>query len=136
MLVTHDQEEALDVADHIAVMNEGRVEQWGSPREVYEEPASDFVMGFLGPTAVLHGELVRPHDLVLSLEPADGAIAVEVERVVHLGFEVRVELRDEAQQPLQAQVTRGEAARLALEVGQRIYVRPGRPAPRPAATLS
>jgi sulfate transport system ATP-binding protein len=136
VLVTHDQEEALDVADHIAVMNEGRIEQWGSPREVYEEPANDFVMSFLGPTATLHGELVRPHDLVLSTEAVDGAVAVVVDRVVHLGFEVRVELRDEAQQPLQAQVTRGEAARLALDVGQRIYVRPGArtapPAPAPA----
>ncbi len=136
VLVTHDQEEALDVADHIAVMNEGRIEQWGSPREVYEEPASDFVMGFLGPTAVLHGELVRPHDLVLSIEPSEGAIPVVVERVVHLGFEVRVELRDDDQQPLQAQVTRGEAARLRLEVGQRIHVRPGRPATQPAPAIS
>jgi sulfate/thiosulfate transport system ATP-binding protein len=126
VLVTHDQEEALDVADHIAVMNEGRIEQWGSPREVYEEPASEFVMSFLGPTAVLNGELVRPHDLVLSTQPIDGAIAVTVDRVVHLGFEVRVELRDAASQPLQAQVTRGEAARLDLAVGQAIFVRPGR----------
>jgi len=126
VLVTHDQEEALDVADHIAVLNEGRIEQWGSPREVYEEPANDFVMGFLGPTSMLKGELVRPHDLVVSTEHADGAIAAEVERVVHLGFEVRIELRDGAGEPLQAQVTRGESARLGLQVGQRVFVRPGR----------
>ncbi|MGE4428344.1 MAG: sulfate/molybdate ABC transporter ATP-binding protein, partial [Solirubrobacteraceae bacterium] len=94
VLVTHDQEEALDVADHIAVLNEGRIEQWGSPREVYDTPANDFVKSFLGPTARLRGELVRPHDLVISHEPVDDAVPVTVERIVHLGFEVRVELRD------------------------------------------
>ena len=134
VLVTHDQEEALDVADHIAVLNEGAIEQWGSPREVYETPANDFVMSFLGPTAVLRGELVRPHDLVLSHEPIDGAVGTVVERVVHLGFEVRVELRDAEGEQLSAQTTRGEAARLDLAVGQRIFVRPGQPdaAPAPA----
>jgi sulfate transport system ATP-binding protein len=123
VLVTHDQEEALDVADHIAVMHEGRIEQWGSPRAVYEKPATEFVMSFLGPTAVLAGELVRPHDLVLSADAADGAVAVTVERVVHLGFEVRVELVDARGEPLQAQVTRGEAARLGLVAGQSMFVR-------------
>ncbi|MEH3054041.1 MAG: TOBE-like domain-containing protein [Patulibacter minatonensis] len=131
VLVTHDQEEALDVADHIAVLNEGRIEQWGSPREVYEQPANDFVMSFLGPTATLNGELVRPHDLVLSVHAIDGAVPVSVERIVHLGFEVRVELSSESGHALQAQVTRGESARLGLTVGQRVFVRPGRPAELP-----
>jgi sulfate transport system ATP-binding protein len=86
-------------------------------------------MSFLGPTATLRGRLVRPHDLVISLEPVDDAVPVVVERVVHLGFEVRVELRDEdAAAPLSAQTTRGEAARLDLAVGQSVFVRPGRPA--------
>ena len=126
VLVTHDQEEALDVADHIAVLNAGAIEQWGSPREVYETPANPFVMGFLGPTAKLRGKLVRPHDLVLSRKQIDDAIEVTVERVVHLGFEVRVELRDgDEQAGLSAQITRGEASRLDLQVGQTIYVRPG-----------
>ena len=125
VLVTHDQEEALDVADHIAVMNEGRIEQWGSPREVYDTPANDFVMSFLGPTAVLRGELVRPHDLVLSRKAFDDAVAVTVTRIVHLGFEVRVELRDADGNELSAQVTRGEASRLELAEGHEIYVRPG-----------
>jgi sulfate transport system ATP-binding protein len=125
VLVTHDQEEALDVADRIAVLSEGRIEQWGSPKEVYETPASDFVMSFLGPTAVLRGRLVRPHDLVLSHDPVDDAIEVTVSRVVHLGFEVRVELRDGDQHELSAQTTRGEAARLDLAVGQRVFVRTG-----------
>jgi sulfate transport system ATP-binding protein len=128
VLVTHDQEEALDVADHIAVLSEGRIEQWGSPREVYEQPANDFVMRFLGPTAVLDGALVRPHDLVLSHQQVDDAIPVTVDRVVHLGFEVRVELHDEDRRPLSAQTTRGEAARLGLTDGQSLFVRPGQPA--------
>ncbi|MCK9249123.1 MAG: TOBE-like domain-containing protein [Solirubrobacteraceae bacterium] len=126
VLVTHDQEEALDVADHVAVLAEGRIEQWGTPREVYDRPANDFVKSFLGPTAVLRGELVRPHDLVLSHEAADGAVPVTVRRVVHLGFEVRVELDDAeaaGDGDLSAQLTRGEAARLDLEPGGRVYVR-------------
>ncbi|MEV4423359.1 TOBE-like domain-containing protein [Patulibacter sp. NPDC049589] len=125
VLVTHDQEEALDVADHIAVLNAGRIEQWGTPREVYEAPANEFVMTFLGPTATLEGQLVRPHDLVLSLEQQEGSVPVTVERVVHLGFEVRVELRDSRDGQLSAQTTRGEAARLSLDVGQRVFVRTG-----------
>ncbi|MDQ8045521.1 MAG: TOBE-like domain-containing protein [Solirubrobacteraceae bacterium] len=129
VLVTHDQEEALDVADHIAVLNEGRIEQWGSPLEVYETPANDFVMSFLGPTATLRGKLVRPHDLVLSLKQIDDAVPVVVERIVHLGFEVRVELRDGDEVGLlSAQITRGEASRLGLTVGQAVFVRPGQPA--------
>lgn len=128
VLVTHDQEEALDVADHIAVLAEGRIEQWGSPREVYDEPTNDFVKSFLGPTARLRGELVRPHDLVLSHEPVGDAVPVDVERVVHLGFEVRIDLLDPDYGPLSAQTTRGEAARLDLQVGQRVYVRTGQAA--------
>ena len=132
VLVTHDQEEALDVADHIAVLNAGRIEQWGTPRDVYEAPANDFVMTFLGPTATLEGTLVRPHDLVVSVEHQDGSVPVTVERVVHLGFEVRIELRDRDGNQLSAQATRGEAARLDLEVGQQVFVRTGQ-APVPGA---
>ncbi|WP_084270034.1 sulfate/molybdate ABC transporter ATP-binding protein [Patulibacter minatonensis] len=127
VLVTHDQEEALDVADHIAVLNAGAIEQWGTPREVYETPANEFVMTFLGPTATLEGKLVRPHDLVLSLEQIEDAVPVTVVRVVHLGFEVRVELEDRDGNQLSAQTTRGEAARLDLDVGQAVFVRTGHP---------
>ena len=67
VLVTHDQEEAMEVADRIAVMNNGRIEQVGSPREVYDKPATDFVMGFLGPVSRIDGKLVRPHDVTVSL---------------------------------------------------------------------
>ncbi len=92
ILVTHDQEEAMDVADQIVVMNHARVEQTGEPREIYDHPASEFVMGFVGPVAAVGDGLVRPHDVDLSLEPAAGHDEAMVQRVVHLGFEVRVEL--------------------------------------------
>ncbi|MFT4035005.1 MAG: sulfate ABC transporter ATP-binding protein [Patulibacter sp.] len=122
VLVTHDQEEALDVADHIAVMNEGQIEQWGSPLDVYERPATDFVMSFLGPTAVLSGRLVRPHDLVLLAEGSADGVPVTVERVVHLGFEVRVDAVDDDGQPLRVQVTRAISGQLGLEAGRRYVV--------------
>ncbi len=105
VLVTHDQEEALDVADRIAVLNKGRIEQVGDPVTLYERPANDFVMGFLGSVARLGDQLVRPHDIVLERDRATalaldadvpdsaGVVAAVVERVVPLGFEVRVDLR-------------------------------------------
>src|SRR5919206_412736 len=92
VLVTHDQEEAMEVADQLIVLKDGRIEQEGSPRTIYERPANEFVMGFLGPVSRLDGHLVRPHDLTLADEPIDGGDEAMVGRVLHLGFEVRVEL--------------------------------------------
>ena len=92
VLVTHDQEEAMEVADRIAVMNHAHIEQVGSPREVYDKPATEFVMGFLGPVSTFKGKLVRPHDVTVSLSQTEGSIEAMVSRVVHLGFEVRIEL--------------------------------------------
>jgi sulfate transport system ATP-binding protein len=117
VLVTHDQEEAMDVADTIAVLDAGRVVQVGSPRELYEHPADAFVMGFLGPVTEVGGELVRPHDLVLSDAPLPGSHEGQVERVVHLGFEVRVELALPDGAEASAQVTRAEADQLELRRG-------------------
>jgi sulfate transport system ATP-binding protein len=74
VLVTHDQEEAMDVADRIVVLNEGRIEQTGTPRELYERPANGFVMSFLGPVARIGEALVRPHDLRVTAEPREGAL--------------------------------------------------------------
>jgi sulfate transport system ATP-binding protein len=127
VLVTHDQEEALDVADTIAVMDAGQIAQTGSPRELYDAPASEFVMSFLGPVARLGDGLVRPHDLDLSLEARDGAREAQVVRVVHLGFEVRVEL-NLADAPsdsgtVSAQITRAEAQALELNAGDIVWVR-------------
>jgi sulfate transport system ATP-binding protein len=123
VLVTHDQEEAMEVADRIVVLNHGRVEQAGPPRDLYERPANPFVMGFLGPVARLGDTLVRPHDLRLHTEPGDGALEAQVARVVHLGFEVRVELLLDRGEPLSAQLTRDEAAELELRAGDIVWVR-------------
>ena len=124
VLVTHDQEEAMEIADRIAVMSAGRIEQVGSPREIYDAPASEFVMGFVGPVSRLGSRLVRPHDMTLSLVPLDGAIEAMVRRVVHLGFEVRVELELPDGSPARAQVTRAQAEELELGGGDIVYIRP------------
>jgi sulfate/thiosulfate transport system ATP-binding protein len=123
ILVTHDQEEAMEVSDTIAVMHEGGIEQVGSPREVYDNPVNDFVMGFLGPAVRMEGELVRPHDVRLSLEPEDGALEVTVRRVVHLGFEVRVEVELPDGTQARAQLTRDQAGELELAQGDTVYAK-------------
>jgi sulfate transport system ATP-binding protein len=123
VLVTHDQEEAMELADKIVVINEGRVEQVGAPRELYDRPANDFVMGFLGPVSRLRGDLVRPHDLVLEAHPAEAAMEAQVVRVVHLGFEVRVELQLSDGEQISAQLTRNEAEQLELAEGDIVFVR-------------
>jgi sulfate transport system ATP-binding protein len=126
IIVTHDQEEAMEVAGQIVLLNEGRVEQVGSPRELYEEPANEFVMSFVGPVNRLGQTFVRPHDVDVLLEPDAGSSEAMVERVVHLGFEVRAELvRDDAEHLL-VQLTKEEAEQLELERGQIVYVRPSR----------
>jgi sulfate transport system ATP-binding protein len=136
VLVTHDQAEALDVADRIAVLNKGRIEQVGSPTQVYDAPANAFVMSFLGAVSALNGALVRPHDIRVGRNPdlsiAGGddtakSLGVEratVDRVVVLGFEVRVELTSAATgSPFTAQITRGDTEALALKEGDTVYVR-------------
>jgi sulfate transport system ATP-binding protein len=123
VLVTHDQEEAMEVADRIAVMNAGAVEQVGSPREIYDRPASDFVMGFVGPVSRLGERLVRPHDVTISLEEQPGSIEAMVRRVVHLGFEVRVEIALADGSVARAQLTRAQADELELTTGDIVYIR-------------
>ena len=145
VFVTHDQEEAMDVADRIFVMSGGVVEQEGTPDELYERPANDFVMGFLGPVTRLDGSLVRPHDLDVVKSPEPGAVHARITRIVRLGFEVRVEVVIDGQStaaldPLSKvdpdappadsegstawiQITREDAARLDLNAGDDIYVR-------------
>jgi len=121
IFVTHDQEEAMAVADQIAVVNRGRIEQVGGPRDLYERPATEFVMGFVGPATRLGESWVRPHDLDLHIEPVDGAVEAMVQRIVHLGFEVRVELETGDGEPLTAQLTRDEIEQLELLEGQIVY---------------
>src|SRR5262249_49207900 len=124
VLVTHDQEEAMEVADTIAVMNKGKIEQVGAPREVYDKPASPFVMGFLGPVSTVDGKLVRPHDVTISLTAESGLIEAMVKRVVHLGFEVRVELELRGGDAARVQLTRGQLEELEIKEGDIVYVRP------------
>src|SRR5580765_1092119 len=124
IIVTHDQEEAMEVAGQIVVLNEGRVEQVGSPRELYDQPANEFVMSFVGPVNRLGDTFVRPHDVEVRLEPEEGCSEAMVERVVHLGFEVRVELVRDDGEHLLVQLTQEEAEQLELEQGQIVYVRP------------
>jgi sulfate/thiosulfate transport system ATP-binding protein len=121
IFVTHDQEEAMDLADQIVVMSHGRIEQTGGARELYDHPANEFVMTFVGEVNQMGRSFVRPHDV----EFGEGDAAL-VERVVHLGFEVRVELRLGNGEELWAQVTRDEAERLELVEGARVRVRPRR----------
>jgi sulfate transport system ATP-binding protein len=124
VLVTHDQEEAMEVADRIAVMSSGKVEQVGSPREIYDEPASEFVMGFVGPVSRLSGRLVRPHDFSITLTQEDDTIEALARRVLHLGFEVRVELELPDGSEARAQLTKAQADELELADGDIVYVRP------------
>jgi sulfate transport system ATP-binding protein len=123
VLVTHDQEEAMEVADLIAVMNDGRIEQVGGPRDLYENPANDFVMGFLGPVTRLGSELVRPHDVKIAPLPEPGSSEAQVTRVVHLGFEVRVELALADGGEANVQLTKSEADELELADGDIVHVR-------------
>jgi sulfate/thiosulfate transport system ATP-binding protein len=121
VFVTHDQEEAMEVADEIVVVADGEVKQVGSPDELYEQPASDFVMSFLGPVTRIGGELVRPHDLELLENSVPGARDAVVERVTRLGFEVRVDLVVDGGAAW-AQVTRGTAEHLDLKPNDHVWV--------------
>jgi sulfate transport system ATP-binding protein len=135
VLVTHDQEEAMELADSIVVLNGGKIEQIGAPRALYDAPANAFVMGFLGPVARLGDGLVRPHDLVLRADPDGAAVEAQVARIVHLGFEVRVELElaGAADGAVAAQLTRHEAEQLELAEGDIVYVHSGESARTPVA---
>jgi sulfate/thiosulfate transport system ATP-binding protein len=126
VIVTHDQEEAMDVADEVVVMNRGRIEQVAGPVDLYERPANEFVMTFVGQANRLGDAFVRPHDLELVLEPNGATREAMIERIVHLGFEVRVDLVREDGEPLSVQLTRDEAEQLELDRGQIVYVRPTR----------
>ena len=124
VLVTHDQEEAMEVADRVAVVNRGRIEQYGKPRDLYEHPATEFVMTFVGPVTRFGESYIRPHDLEVELERNGKSQEATIERIVHLGFEVRVELSLPGGERIEAQLTKKEAERLELLDGQRVFIRP------------
>ncbi|MEP7091199.1 MAG: sulfate ABC transporter ATP-binding protein [Nocardioidaceae bacterium] len=135
VFVTHDQEEALEVADEIVVINEGRIEQIGSPDELYDAPANDFVMSFLGPVTTLDGQLIRPHDIdVVTGGDVAGATPGQVVRTLRVGFEVRLTVRPTAsaavgevaargeENDVSVVLTRSHARELGVEVGSKVWL--------------
>ena len=126
VFVTHDQEEALEVADSLVIINEGRIEQIGSPDDLYDRPASDFVLSFLGPVTTLGDKLVRPHDIEISRYEQAAAAVGTITRWTRVGFEIRLEITPEGlgdKTPIQVAVTRSEATALGLHEGDRVWLR-------------
>lgn len=140
VFVTHDQEEAMEVADEIVVMNKGKVEQVGTPAQIYDHPASAFVMSFIGPVNVLPSSskifqssgfdsvnpevFLRPQDVIVE-KVANGTTApAKVNRVIHLGWEIQVELALDDGQMVTAHLTRERFDELKLEPQERVYVKP------------
>ncbi len=130
VFVTHDQEEAMEVADRIVVMNKGVIEQIGSPAEVYENPASPFVYHFLGDTNRLHVSedhhiLFRPHEISLSQNAEAEHRPAEVRDIRPLGAITRVTLKVEGQdEPIEAEVAKDDASLTDLSRGQTLYFKP------------
>ncbi|NJL10604.1 MAG: sulfate/molybdate ABC transporter ATP-binding protein [Calothrix sp. SM1_7_51] len=140
VFVTHDQEEAMEVSDEIVVMNRGRIEQVGTPAYVYDNPATSFVVGFIGPVNVVTGNseliqnsgfgttaqkvFVRPHDIVINTVNSEATVPAKVHRVIHLGWEILVELILDDGQTLSVVLTREQYNTLNLQPQQTVYVRP------------
>ncbi|MBB2484544.1 sulfate ABC transporter ATP-binding protein [Mitsuaria sp. WAJ17] len=153
IFVTHDQEEALEVADRIVLMDHGKVEQVGSPQEVWERPATPFVYGFLGAVNRFEGEAqgsvlhmgeqqlrhgggiqtqgrvlayARPHELQILTDVQARGLPATVDRVLSFGAAARVELRGPDGQHLEAELTREQASQLQLQPGQRVQLQASR----------
>jgi sulfate transport system ATP-binding protein len=131
VFVTHDQEEALEVADDIVVINQGRVEQVGTPDEVYDQPATPFVMSFLGPTTVFGGKVVRPHDIDVFGIAVKGATPARVADVQRIGHEVNLTAavsprdgeQDGAPERPTVTLTRAHFRDLGVGVGDAVWLR-------------
>jgi sulfate transport system ATP-binding protein len=124
VFVTHDQEEAMEVADRVAVLDHGRLEQVGAPAELYDFPASEFVLRFVGDAVRLGSRLVRPHEVALRRHPSEGAVEVEIERIAVLGADARVDLADGRGDRLTARLRREELEDLELERGEIVWASP------------
>jgi sulfate transport system ATP-binding protein len=127
VFVTHDQEEALEVADEIVVINEGRVEQIGTPEQLYDEPANDFVMGFLGEVTVLGDRIVRPHDIEIATSPQGtvqpgGEVEGTISRVLRVGFEVKITVLAENGQEVVVTMTRSHQRHLGVDEGSTVWL--------------
>jgi sulfate transport system ATP-binding protein len=124
VFVTHDQEEALEVADSIVVINQGRIEQIGSPDDLYDRPANDFVQSFLGPVTTFNGRVVRPHDIDVTTHDVPGTTSGSVDRLTRIGFEVRLDVSvPGTEETVTAVVTRAEALSLGIEPGSKVWLR-------------
>ena len=134
LVATHDQEEALEVADEIVVISQGRIEQVGSPAQLYDHPANEFVMSFLGPVTRLGGVLVRPHDIEVLTDERAGAVQVEVTKLLRVGYEVRAETRAQDGSTPWVQLTRAQVAELDLAEGATVWLRPLVATPLPASS--
>jgi sulfate transport system ATP-binding protein len=140
VFVTHDQEEAMEVSDEIVIMNKGKVEQVGTPAQIYDHPASAFVMSFIGPVNVLPSTsrifagngfestqpevFLRPQDVVVQTEPNGTTVSARVNRLIHLGWEIQAELILDDGQVITAHLTRDRFDELKLEPQQRVYIKP------------
>ncbi|WP_218079489.1 sulfate/molybdate ABC transporter ATP-binding protein [Anthocerotibacter panamensis] len=135
IFVTHDPEEAMEIADQIVVMNHGRIEQIDSPAQIYDQPASPFVMGFLGAVNVLPATFglfsrteeniqeifVRPHDLQIEIAPTANSVSARIERLMYMGWQVQADLLS-GNTPLAVQLSREKFDRLHLQLGQEVHV--------------
>ncbi len=152
VFVTHDQEEAMEVADRVVVLNRGRIEQQGSPDEVYDRPASPFVLQFLGDVNIFHGRMgqasaagaeaelsyVRPHELEIVAEAGEGAWPVTLGQTLTVGPNTRLEFRHDALPSgaaggdgfVEVELPREEFValreRFGLQPGSRVHLRPKR----------
>ncbi|MFB2771502.1 sulfate/molybdate ABC transporter ATP-binding protein [Pelatocladus sp. BLCC-F211] len=140
VFVTHDQEEAMEVSDEIVVMNKGRVEQVGTPADIYDHPATAFVMSFIGPVNVLPSTsnifqnngfdsanpemFLRPQDVIIETSPNGTTVPARVSRLIHLGWEIQAELTLDDGQVVTAHLTRDRFDQLNLEPQQKVYVKP------------
>lgn len=140
VFVTHDQEEAMEVSDEIVVMNKGRVEQIGTPAQIYDHPATAFVMSFIGPVNVLpstsnifqgngfestHPEMfLRPQDVIVQREQNGTTVSARVSRIIHLGWEIQAELTLDDGQVVTAHLSRDRFDELQLQPQEKVYVKP------------
>lgn len=111
----------MEVADRVAVFDHGHLEQVGAPAELYDAPASEFVLRFVGDAVRLGERLVRPHEVVLRRWPSDGAVEVEIERIAVLGADARVDLADGSGERLTARLRREELDDLDLATGEIVW---------------
>jgi sulfate/thiosulfate transport system ATP-binding protein len=143
VLVTHDQEEALEVADRVVIMNQGRIEQTGTPDEVFHNPASEFVVTFLGNVNLFHGRVeagrpvlspdpngqttrvfVRPHELEIERYQSNGAsVAARIHRIQSAGSIVRVELTNDQSESITVEMTHERYRDLTLKTGETVFVK-------------